>query len=74
MQPDGRAQPLCAVYSKALYAPLAKNLSQGVSKLTKALGGLDIRYLNAQEYARLDPAGELFLNVNTPGDLAGRFH
>ncbi len=70
VQPDGRVQPLCAVYSKALLAPLRHNLEHGVSKLTKALGGLNIRYLNAPEYSRLDPSGDLMRNVNTPGDLA----
>lgn len=70
VQPDGRIQPLCAVYSRELYGPLAHNLRHGVSKLTKALGGLNIRYLNEPEYARLDPSGDLMRNVNTPGDLA----
>lgn len=71
VQPDGRVQPLCGIYSKALLAPLANNLRQGVGKLTKALGGLNVRYLNAPEYAPLDPSGDLLLNVNTPADLAG---
>jgi molybdopterin-guanine dinucleotide biosynthesis protein A len=70
VQRDGRVQPLCAVYSKALYAPLANSLRRGVSKLTVALGGLNLRYLNPPEYQLMDPAGDLMLNINRPGDLA----
>lgn len=69
VQPDGRVQPLCAVYSKALYAPLAEKLQQGVSKVTVALEGLKVRYVHPPEYARMDPAGDLLMNVNRPGDL-----
>ena len=72
VQRDGRAQPLCAVYSKSLYAPLRENLRRGVSKLTAALGGLDVRYLNAPEYAHLELGRDLLRNVNAPADLTTR--
>lgn len=72
VQRDGRVQPLCAVYSKSLHAPLRENLRRGVSKLTTALGGLDIRYLNAPEYAHLEYGRDLLRNVNAPADLALR--
>ncbi len=39
--PDGRVQPLCAVYSTAALAPLEEALLNGVRKVTEALEGID---------------------------------
>ena len=39
--PDGRVQPLCAIYSTAARAPLEDALLDGVRKITEALERLD---------------------------------
>ena len=39
--PDGRVQPLCAIYSTLALAPLEDALLSGVRKVTEALEGLD---------------------------------
>ena len=39
--PDGRVQPLCAVYATAALAPLGEALLSGVRKVTEALEGID---------------------------------
>ena len=39
--PDGRIQPLCAIYSTTALAPLENALMEGVRKVTEALEGLD---------------------------------
>ncbi|MEO8597739.1 MAG: molybdenum cofactor guanylyltransferase [Candidatus Solibacter sp.] len=59
--PDGRPQPLCAVYPKSAQAVLDAHFAHGVRKLTAALAGLAVEPL---------AVGELlyFQNVNTPED------
>lgn len=66
---DGREQPLCAVYSKSLAGPFRQAQQRGEAKVTRALGGMSVHYLLPPEYSRIDPSGEVFLNVNTPADL-----
>lgn len=66
---DGREQPLCAVYSKRLEQPFRQALRSGEAKIKRALSGMSVHYLLPPEYKRIDPSGEVFLNVNTPVDL-----
>ncbi len=66
---SGREQPLCAVYSKSLAAPLRQAMRGGEGKIIRALSGMSVHYLLPPEYKRIDPSGEVFLNVNTPSDL-----
>ena len=65
---EGRAEPLCAVYALRCRETIRSAVERGVHKMTTAFGGLRLRELRPQEYARFDPDGSLFANVNTPED------
>jgi molybdopterin-guanine dinucleotide biosynthesis protein A len=69
---DGREQPLCAVYSKRVEAPLRRAVATGISKVRRALKGSSIAYFSRSEYAEMDPNGDMLLNVNRPEDLERR--
>ncbi len=69
VQPDGREQPLCAVYSDSLKEPFQAAVAGGVRRVGAVLEPLNVRYLAPREYARIDPSGDVFANVNTPADL-----
>ncbi len=70
--PDGREQPLCAVYGKGAVEPLRQAVKTGVHKVKLALGGLSTAYLLPPEFHDIDPSGEMLLNVNRPEDLLKR--
>lgn len=71
LQPDGRVQPLCAVYSTVVCRDAAARLvgdsSQNPS-MRSLLESVRTGYLPFAEYANLPGAEKLFINVNTPGD------
>jgi len=69
---DGREQPLCAVYNKSMAEPLRQAVKKGVAKVMAAISSANLAYLLPPEYAALDPAGEMLLNVNRPDDLLRR--
>lgn len=65
-------EPLCALYGPAALDALARLAARGLPaphRLGDA-GGLAIRYLDEPELARHGALEDLFLNVNTPADLA----
>ncbi|MBK5293784.1 MAG: molybdenum cofactor guanylyltransferase [Acidobacteriia bacterium] len=61
--PDGRAQPLCAVYHAASRQPLADALSRGVRKVRQALESVPVKIWQVDDK-------QAFLNLNTPADWA----
>jgi molybdenum cofactor guanylyltransferase len=61
--PDGRAQPLCAVYHSNCISALGFAFSTGIRAVSCALGALRVLRLPIEE---LSP----FQNVNTPEDWA----
>ena len=61
--PDGRLQPLCAVYGQAALDPLAAALRAGTRKVTEAVRGLAWKTLDVDD-------GSPFANINRPRDLA----
>lgn len=64
--PNGRLQPLCAVYTKACCAHLERNLQLGRLKLLPLIEELQLRPV----YIPPEIADERnFLNVNTPSDI-----
>jgi molybdopterin-guanine dinucleotide biosynthesis protein A len=71
LDPEGRAEPLCAVYSSQCRGVIADAVRGGVHKMTDAFVLLHVRKLPFQDYADFDPQGRLFANLNTPADLAG---
>ena len=60
--PDGRAQPLCALYARAAHKPLNQALSEGIRKVTDALDGISWEVLKVND-------SQPFTNVNRPTDL-----
>ncbi len=65
--PDGRVEPLCAVYRRRCQPTLEAALDKGIRKVTDALQALAVRYVvMASEVA--------FANWNTPQDIRNRPH
>jgi molybdopterin-guanine dinucleotide biosynthesis protein A len=65
-------EPLCALYRSAALGVLAAAAARGVvapHRLGEA-AALRIRYLEGADLTRFGAPGELFLNLNTPDDLA----
>ena len=68
--PEGRPQPLFAVYKKRL-APVAESLIlQDRLAVRDFLQGIRVLYVSGEEWNRLCPAsaGNVFYNINYPGD------
>lgn len=65
-------EPLCALYGPAALAALAERAGRGLLAphgLAKA-EGLSIRILGEEELARFGVPEEMFVNLNTPEDVA----
>ncbi|HYG10586.1 MAG TPA: molybdenum cofactor guanylyltransferase [Pyrinomonadaceae bacterium] len=68
-QPDGRPQPLCALYSPARCLELAARLlAEGERRPRVLLQQAQTRWVAPAELADLRDAELFFLNVNTPED------
>ncbi|HMO79408.1 MAG TPA: molybdenum cofactor guanylyltransferase [Pyrinomonadaceae bacterium] len=71
VQPDGRLQPLCAVYrKKTCNQAILDQLSTGRSSMLSLLDLITVRKLEPVEYVGLEGSERFFFNVNTPEDLA----
>ena len=68
---QGNPQPLCAIYSLEARPAIRHRVEQGVHKITRALEGLRVDELAPDRYARLDPEGRIFTNLNTLEDVQG---
>lgn len=70
VQPDGKLQPLCAVYRAAKCLPeIEKLLNDEVSPSMKDfLGTVCVKFIEHRELTR-DAAQDLFFNVNRPDDF-----
>jgi molybdopterin-guanine dinucleotide biosynthesis protein A len=69
IQPDGRPQPLCAVYRGETCAEAAKSLiAEGEHKPRALLAKVRTRWVEFRELADLPGSEHFFLNVNTPDD------
>jgi len=69
IQPDGRPQPLCALYSAALCARVADELIRaGELRPRELLRRVRTRWVAFEELADLPNSAHLFENVNTPED------
>jgi molybdenum cofactor guanylyltransferase len=62
--PDGRPEPLCAVYRSTARGPLEREFARGVRKVMAAVAALGAATCSVAEVAH-------FQNVNTPEDWAG---
>ena len=69
IQPDGRPQPLCALYRcDTCLPPLEKLIALGEHSPRSLLTLVNTRWVEANEVSDLSGAQDFFLNVNTPQD------
>jgi len=68
----GRLEPLCALYRPPALAALAELVDRGSFAPQRLSGveGLSVRYLGGDLLARFGPPERMFLNLNTPEELA----
>jgi len=65
----GELQVLAAAYTTACLPVMTGRLASGAASVHGCLGGVNCRILEAEELRRFG-GDEMFLNVNTPDDLA----
>ena len=71
VQPDGRWQPLCALYRATVCLERAEALIRKGERRPRALlGTVNVRAVAFNELSELEGADRFFLNVNTPEDHA----
>ena len=68
---EGNPEPLCAVYSLAARSTIRRRVEQGIHKITQAFQGLRVDELVPHRYARFNPDGRIFINLNTQEDVRG---
>jgi molybdopterin-guanine dinucleotide biosynthesis protein A len=69
IQPDGRPQPLCAIYQReSCLAAATRLIAEDEHKPRALLASVRTHWLNFGEISDLPRAQDLFLNVNTPTD------
>jgi molybdopterin-guanine dinucleotide biosynthesis protein A len=72
VQPDGRPQPLAALYRAETCSRWANELIQeGRRRPLELLQSVDTRWVDFAEIANLDHAERFFVNINTPDDYYG---
>lgn len=70
IQPDGRPQPLCALYRRETCLPKAEEtIAAGEHTPRAMLARIRTRWVDFAEVADLPEASNFFLNVNTPADF-----
>lgn len=63
----GRLHPTCAIYRRGRVLELARRqLGSGRLPLRELLAGLEVEVLPEPEVSRVDPAGHMLRNANTP--------
>jgi molybdopterin-guanine dinucleotide biosynthesis protein A len=69
VQPDGRLQPLCAIYRRENCLPAAEQLLTGENwSLNALLDRLNVNRVEFEKVADLAGSERFFINVNTPED------
>ncbi|HET9743980.1 MAG TPA: molybdenum cofactor guanylyltransferase [Terriglobales bacterium] len=66
----GALQPLCAVYRRTLRPVCRERLQAGDLSILRLLAGVETRIMEEDELRSHGFTPEMFLNVNTPQDLA----
>ena len=64
--PDGKLEPLHAIYHKRITGKIAEILKDGVRDVQSLLLELDVRYIPVYT---LDPSEESYFNLNYPEDV-----
>ncbi len=62
-------EPLHAIYGRPCLEPMRSLLEQGERRIIRFFPQVRVCYLEPEEWARFDPAGLSFRNINTPQDL-----
>ena len=62
-------EPLHAIYTRACLQPMEYLLDSGRLSVREVFGHVRVRYVEAEEMERFDPAHLSFFNVNTKSDL-----
>ncbi len=62
-------EPLHAVYSKNCIEPIRRLMEEGKSKIVDIYDQVKVKIVDEKDFFRFDPAGESFINVNTPEEL-----
>lgn len=68
--PADGLQPLHAIYSRRCLPVIRSLLARDRLKITDFYRGFRVRTISPEVLASYDPAGRMFLNINTPADLA----
>jgi molybdopterin-guanine dinucleotide biosynthesis protein A len=66
---DGHPQGLHAIYRRSCLEPIRECLDADRLKVIGFYDRVRVRYLDPLEYARFDPHGLSFQNINTPDEL-----
>lgn len=61
--------PLCACYARRIAGHLEACIDGGMRRVLDAVASLSVREVSADELSRIDPAGRVLMNVNTPHDV-----
>jgi molybdenum cofactor guanylyltransferase len=70
-QPDGRPQPLCALYKRDVCLVAAADaITRGKLSVGALLDEIRVREVAPDEWKKADPDGTAFTNLNTPEQLA----
>lgn len=64
-------QPLCAVYSRNCLLPIKRLLTADKLKITGFYKEMRLLKIPGKKIAPFNSNGQLFLNINTLGELAG---
>jgi molybdopterin-guanine dinucleotide biosynthesis protein A len=67
---EGRAQPLCAVYSTAVIETVTRLIEERKFKVMSLLEAIETRFIGFEEIREMEGAELFFENVNTPQDYA----
>jgi molybdopterin-guanine dinucleotide biosynthesis protein A len=67
---DPQVEPLHAIYGRPCLEPMRELLMRGERRIIRFFPQVRVRYLEEAEWARFDPQGRSFRNINTPAELA----
>ena len=68
--PGGKPEPLLAVYTSEAAQKMRRRIQEGRASIRRLIETLDARLISAEEINMIDPAGDSFVNINTPEDYA----
>jgi len=66
----GWVEPLHAIYGRPCLEPMRQVLERGGRRIVDFFPQVQVRYLEEEDWARFDPEGRSFHNINTPEDVA----